>query len=128
MLLSVLALLFLAASQNLFGCPLPQSSRLPPQSDINAIGHRDVGNGLNLYSRESDARMPITIRVIDSDVADGFTLPGGFLYMNKGLILQAQTEAELAGALTHESPTRPCAAQRNWRQEKISFNWLRFHP
>jgi predicted Zn-dependent protease len=47
----------------------------------------------------SDARLPITIRVIDSDVADGFTMPGGFQYINTGLILQTESEGELAGLL-----------------------------
>ena len=47
----------------------------------------------------SDARIPITIRVIDSDVPDGFTMPGGFQYINTGLILQTESEGELAGLL-----------------------------
>src|SRR3989304_4792531 len=52
--------------------------------------------------RNSDARMPFTVRVIDSDGLNAFALPGGFLYVNTGLILGAQTEAELAGGLGHE--------------------------
>jgi len=52
-------------------------------------------------AKNYDARMPITIRVIDSDIVYGFTLPGSFVHINKGLILQAQTEAELAEALAH---------------------------
>jgi predicted Zn-dependent protease len=133
-------MVFLAPPLNLSASPFPQSNKLPPQADINAIGHRDLGKGLNLYSPEkeialgkqlaqeversskliedpmttgylnrlcqslaknSDAQMPITVRMIDSDIADGFTLPGGFLYINKGLLLQVQTEAGLAGALAH---------------------------
>jgi predicted Zn-dependent protease len=52
--------------------------------------------------RNSDARVPFTVRVIDSDDLNAFALPGGFLYINTGLILEAQTEAELAGVLAHE--------------------------
>ena len=52
--------------------------------------------------RNSDARVPFTVRVIDSDGLNAFALPGGFLYVNTGLILEAQTEAELAGILAHE--------------------------
>ncbi len=50
-------------------------------------------------AQNSDARLPITVRVIDSDVFNAFTLPGGFQYINTGLILQTGGEAELAGVL-----------------------------
>lgn len=52
--------------------------------------------------RNSDARTPFTVKVIDSDELNAFALPGGFLYVNTGLILEAQTEAELSGVLAHE--------------------------
>ncbi len=52
--------------------------------------------------RNSDARAPFTVRVIDSDDLNAFALPGGFLYVNTGLIMEAETEAELAGVLAHE--------------------------
>jgi len=52
--------------------------------------------------RNSDAQAPFTVRVIDSDELNAFALPGGFLYVNTGLLLQAETEAELAGILAHE--------------------------
>jgi beta-barrel assembly-enhancing protease len=47
----------------------------------------------------SDARQPIATRVIDSDVINAFTLPGGFQYITKELILQTESEAELASVL-----------------------------
>jgi len=52
--------------------------------------------------RNSDAQVPFSIRVIDSDVINAFALPGGFLYVNSGLILAAEDEAELAGVMAHE--------------------------
>ena len=52
--------------------------------------------------RNSDAKAPFTVRVIDSDDLNAFALPGGFLYVNTGLIVEAETEAELAGVLAHE--------------------------
>jgi predicted Zn-dependent protease len=52
--------------------------------------------------RHSDAQTPFTVRVIDSDDINAFALPGGFLYVNTGLIMEAETEAELAGILAHE--------------------------
>lgn len=111
------------------------------KEDVEAIGERDVGKGMNFYSlekeialgkslaqqveqqsriiqdpviseyvnrvgqnlvRNSDAQVPFTIKVVDSDEVNAFALPGGFFYVNTGLILAADTEAELAGVMAHE--------------------------
>jgi Zn-dependent protease with chaperone function len=58
-----------------------------------------VGQNIVLHS---DAKIPFTIRVIDSDEVNAFALPGGFFFVNKGLILAADNEAELAGVMAHE--------------------------
>ena len=52
-------------------------------------------------AQNSDTHFPVTIRVIDSATIDGLTLPGGFQYINKGLILQTETEGELASVLAY---------------------------
>ena len=52
--------------------------------------------------RNSDAKIPFTVKVIDSEEVNAFALPGGFFYVNSGLILNADTEAELAGVMAHE--------------------------
>ena len=109
--------------------------------DLDRIGARGVGSGLNLYSlereralgasmaatidrhtkfctdpevyayindlaqkiaRHSDAQVPFTIKVIDSPDLNIFSLPGGYLYVNQGLITQLDSEAELAGLMAHE--------------------------
>ena len=57
--------------------------------------------GQNLV-RNSDAKVPFTIKVIDSDEVNAFALPGGFFYVNSGLVLAADEEAELAGVMSHE--------------------------
>jgi predicted Zn-dependent protease len=57
--------------------------------------------GQNLV-RNSDSQVPFTIKVIDSDDINAFALPGGFFYVNSGLILAADEEAELAGVMAHE--------------------------
>ena len=57
--------------------------------------------GQNLV-RNSDAKVPFTIKVIDSDEINAFALPGGFFYVNSGLITSADEEAELAGVMAHE--------------------------
>lgn len=58
-----------------------------------------VGQNVVLHS---DAKVPFTIKVIDSDEVNAFALPGGFFFVNKGLILAAENEAELAGVMAHE--------------------------
>ncbi len=57
--------------------------------------------GQNLV-RNSDAKVPFTIKVIESDEVNAFALPGGFFFVNSGLILKAESEAELAGVMAHE--------------------------
>src|SRR5258708_1213787 len=124
--------------------PVQQTATVTPKNskeDVEAIGNRNVGKGMNLYSlereislgkqlaqeversskliddpvvteyvnrvgqnlvRNSDARVPFTIKVIDSDEINAFALPGGFFYVNSGLILHAMEESELAGVMAHE--------------------------
>ena len=123
---------------------MPQQQTVHPKNskdDVDAIGNRNVGKGVNFYSleheialgkqlaqeversskmiddpvvteyvnrvgqnlvRNSDAQVPFTIKVIDSDEVNAFALPGGFFYVNSGLILRAQEESELAGVMAHE--------------------------
>ncbi|MDA2931280.1 M48 family metallopeptidase [Acidobacteria bacterium AH-259-O06] len=52
--------------------------------------------------KHSDSKVPFVIKVIDTDEVNAFALPGGYLYVNKGLIVAAENEAELAGVLAHE--------------------------
>jgi len=119
----------------------PKDVKAGTENDVNAIGNRKVGGGVNLYSiereialgkgaaqevekaaklvddpvvveyvnrvgqnlvRNSDCKVPFTIKVIDSDEINAFALPGGFFYVNSGLILRADEEAELAGVMGHE--------------------------
>ncbi len=58
-----------------------------------------VGQNVVLHS---DAKIPFTIKVIDADEVNAFALPGGFFYVNKGLLLAADNEAEIAGVMAHE--------------------------
>ncbi len=115
--------------------------RLKPEDNVNLIGQRNVGGGVNFYSlrkeqalghqlaeqvetqsrlisdpvvteyvnrigqmivRHSDAKVPFTIKVIDDDEINAFALPGGYFYVDSGLILAADTESELAGVMAHE--------------------------
>lgn len=58
-----------------------------------------LGQNIVLHS---DAKVPFTIKVIDSEDVNAFALPGGFFYVNKGLLLEAENEAEVAGVMAHE--------------------------
>src|SRR6201981_3046753 len=57
--------------------------------------------GQNLV-RNSDAKVPFTIKVLDTEEVNAFALPGGFFFVNSGLMLKAESEAELAGVMAHE--------------------------
>ena len=57
--------------------------------------------GQNLV-RNSDAKVPFTIKVLDTEEVNAFALPGGFFFVNSGLLLKAESEAELAGVMAHE--------------------------
>ncbi|MGQ9917872.1 MAG: M48 family metallopeptidase [Bryobacteraceae bacterium] len=57
--------------------------------------------GQNLV-RNSDCKVPVTIKVIDTEEPNAMALPGGFFYVNTGLIALAENESELAGVMGHE--------------------------
>jgi hypothetical protein len=85
---------------------------------LNRLGQRIVGN--------SDAQVPFTIKVIESDEINAFTLPGGYLYVDTGLILAADNEAEVAGVMAHEvahvaarHETRAKTRKEIWRYASI---------
>ena len=82
--------------------------------------------GQNLV-RNSDAKVPFTIKVIDSDVVNAFALPGGFFYVNSGLILHADEESELAGVMAHEI-AHVCARHGTRQQTKSTIVQLASIP
>jgi beta-barrel assembly-enhancing protease len=67
---------------------------------INRVGQNIV--------RNSDAKVPFTIKVLDTEEVNAFALPGGFFFVNSGLILKADSEAELAGVMAHETAHVAC--------------------
>jgi predicted Zn-dependent protease len=75
--------------------------------------------GQNLV-RNSDAQVPFTIKVVDSDDINAFALPGGYFYVNSGLILAADDESELAGVMAHEI-AHVCA--RHAMRQMTKMNW-----
>jgi predicted Zn-dependent protease len=77
---------------------IDQSSPLVTDPAINEFVNR-IAQNIVLHS---DAKIPFTIKVIDSPEVNAFALPGGFLYVNRGLLEAAENEAEVAGVLAHE--------------------------
>ncbi len=121
--------------------PSAKASKKGSKKDVEEIGNRDVGKGVNFYSiekeiamgkqlaqeverqarivddpiiaeyvnrvgqnlvRNSDAKVPFTIKVIDAEDINAFALPGGFFFVNTGVLLAADNEAEMAGVMAHE--------------------------
>ena len=79
---------------------------------VNRVGQNIVKN--------SDCKVPFTIKIIDSDEINAMALPGGFFYVNSGLILAADEEAELAGVMAHET-AHVCAHHAARGQTKVKF-------
>jgi hypothetical protein len=82
---------------------------------VNRIGQNIVKN--------SDCKVPFTIKVIDSDEINAMALPGGFFYVNSGLILNADEEAELAGVMAHET-AHVCAHHAVREQTRMNYAQL----
>lgn len=78
--------------------------------------------GQNLV-RNSDARVPFTIKVVEDDSINAFALPGGFFYVNTGLILAADEESELAGVMAHEIAH---VAARHAMRQLTRSQWANF--
>jgi len=79
---------------------------------INRVGQNIVKN--------SDCKVPFTIKVIDSDEINAMALPGGFFYVNSGLIMAADEEAELAGVMAHET-AHVCAHHAARQMTKMNY-------
>ena len=94
-----------------------QSSHLIKDPVITEYVNR-VGQNL---VRNSDAKVPFTIKVIDDDTANAFALPGGFFYVNTGTILAAESESELAGVMAHEiAHVAACHAARQMTRGNLA--------
>ena len=86
---------------------------------VNRVGQNIVKN--------SDCKVPFTIKVIDSDEINAFALPGGFFYVNSGLILAADEEAELAGVMAHET-AHVCAHHAAREMTRLNYTQIGMIP
>ncbi len=74
-------------------------------------------------ARNSDLKIPLTVKVIDSPEINAFTLPGGFLYVNTGVLKAADEEDQVAGVLAHEIAH---AAARHWASQMTRATLLQY--
>lgn len=140
-----------------------EKTEKPGKYDVDRIGQRGIGHGVNLYSlqkeralgeamaatidrgtrfvadpdindyisrlgqkiaRNSDAQVSFTIKVVDSPDLRIFALPGGFLYVDKGLIMEVDSEAELAGLMAHEIAHVAARHATRFTTRKYAWNVL----
>jgi len=98
---------------------IDRSSKLVKDPVITEYVNRVAQN----IAENSDAKVPITVKVIDSPEINAFTLPGGFIYVNTGLLHAAGSEAQLAGVLAHETAHVAC---RHWASDMTKQTLLQF--
>ena len=69
----------------------------------NAAVSRYVSTiGARLVAQAPGSKFAYQFKVVDVSEINAFALPGGFIYVNRGLISKARTEGELAGVMAHE--------------------------
>jgi predicted Zn-dependent protease len=74
-------------------------------------------------ARNSDLTIPLTVRVIDSPEINAFALPGGFLFVNSGVVLAADEEDQMAGVIAHEIAH---VAARHWASQMTKATLLQY--
>ena len=74
-------------------------------------------------AHNSDLKVPLTIKVIDMPDINAFALPGGFMYVNSGLLAAAEEEAEVAGVISHEVAH---VAARHWASQMTKSTILQY--
>ena len=93
-----------------YATEIERSAKLLTDPVVNEYINRVAQN----VARNSDLKIPLTVKVIDSPELNSFALPGGFLYVNTGLILAAEEEDQVAGVVGHEIAH---VAARHWASQ-----------
>ncbi len=102
-----------------FSEQVEQTSKVIKDPVINEYINRLAQN----IVRNSDAKVPFTVKVLDDDTVNAFALPGGYFYVFSGLIMAADNESELAGVMAHEiAHVAACHAAR----EQTRGQWANF--
>ncbi len=98
---------------------IDRSARIIKDPVINEYVNRVAQN----VARNSDLKIPLTVKVIDSPDINAFALPGGFLYVNTGLLKAADEEDQLAGVMAHEIAH---VAARHWASQMTKQTILQY--
>ncbi|MBU6500764.1 MAG: M48 family metalloprotease [Patescibacteria group bacterium] len=93
-----------------YASEIDKSAKIMTDPVINEYVNRVSQN----IARNSDLNIPLTVKVIDSPGINAFALPGGFLYVNSGLLLEADSESQIAGVIAHEIAH---VAARHWASQ-----------
>ncbi len=102
-----------------YAAEIDKSAKLIKDPVINEYVNRVAQN----VARSSDLKVPLTVKVIDSPEINAFALPGGFLYVNRGLVQAASEEDQLAGVIAHEIAH---VAARHWASQATKATFLQY--
>ena len=102
-----------------FATEIDHSAKMVSDPVVNEFVNRLAQN----VARNSDLTIPLTVKVIDSPELNAFALPGGFLYVNSGLLLAADEEAQVAGVIAHEIAH---VAARHWASQMTKATLLQY--
>ena len=102
-----------------FSAEIDRSAKLVNDPVITEYVNRVAQN----LARNSDLTIPLTVKVIDDPAINAFALPGGFLYVNSGLLLGADEEDQLAGVMAHEIAH---VAARHWASQATRATLLQY--
>jgi predicted Zn-dependent protease len=102
-----------------YATEIERSAKILTDPVINEYVNRVAQN----LARNSDLKIPLTVKVIDDPAINAFTLPGGFMYVNTGILLAAEEEDQVAGVIAHEIGH---AAARHWASQMTKATLLQY--
>lgn len=102
-----------------YATQIDRSARIIKDPVVNEYVNRVAQN----IARNSDLKIPLTVKIIDSPDINAFALPGGFLYVNSGLLRAAKEEDQLAGVIAHEIAH---VAARHWASQMTKRTILQY--
>jgi predicted Zn-dependent protease len=102
-----------------YATQIDHSAKIVSDPVVNEYVNRVAQN----VARNSDLTIPLTVKVIDSPEINAFALPGGFLYVNSGLLLAAEEEDQIAGVMAHEIAH---VAARHWASQMTKMTFLQY--
>jgi predicted Zn-dependent protease len=102
-----------------YAAEIERSAKLLKDPVVNEYVNRVAQN----LARNSDLTIPLTVKVIDSPEINAFALPGGFLYVNSGVVLAADEEDQIAGVMAHEIAHVAC---RHWASQMTKATLMQF--